>query len=323
MQRSRGFTIVELLIVIVVIAILAAITIVAYNGIQNRAKQSAAQSRLTQANKKILAYAVTNSDRYPDSLAQAEVDNSDNALQYTVDNTSTPKKYGLTATNGAFSYYVSSTSSTPVAGGYAGHGQGGVAPVENLVRNPKLATTSTDWAIGVGTGAAASASSHMTGGPIPGAASYRRMTWTTAPTTGAVNQTNSSTSTNLIEENKTYTISVYMRPSWATTTRLTGAVVDSANTTLVSWATADIAHPAGQWIRRSITGTAPAGSNRIIIYSYAAAGGNPRPAIGDTFEVTGYQITEGSTLYEYADGDSPNWAWSGTPNVSTSKGPAL
>lgn len=42
--KSRGFTIVELLIVIVVIAILAAITIVAYNGIQNRAKASAAQA---------------------------------------------------------------------------------------------------------------------------------------------------------------------------------------------------------------------------------------------------------------------------------------
>ena len=37
-KTTSGFTIVELLIVIVVIAILAAITIVAYNGIQDRAK---------------------------------------------------------------------------------------------------------------------------------------------------------------------------------------------------------------------------------------------------------------------------------------------
>lgn len=40
MLRSRGFTIVELLIVIVVIAILAAISIVTYNGIQTRAKNT-------------------------------------------------------------------------------------------------------------------------------------------------------------------------------------------------------------------------------------------------------------------------------------------
>lgn len=40
-QASRGFTIVELLIVIVVIAVLAAISVVAYNGIQQRSRNAA------------------------------------------------------------------------------------------------------------------------------------------------------------------------------------------------------------------------------------------------------------------------------------------
>lgn len=43
-QKQTGFTIVELLIVIVVIAILAAISIVAYNGIQQRARDNVRKS---------------------------------------------------------------------------------------------------------------------------------------------------------------------------------------------------------------------------------------------------------------------------------------
>lgn len=39
-SRGRGFTIVELLIVVVIIAILAAITLVTYNGVQQRARNS-------------------------------------------------------------------------------------------------------------------------------------------------------------------------------------------------------------------------------------------------------------------------------------------
>ena len=64
--QHTGFTIVELLIVIVVIGILAAITIVAYNGIQNRANDTTIQSDLSAMAKSLELHKVDTS-AYPAS----------------------------------------------------------------------------------------------------------------------------------------------------------------------------------------------------------------------------------------------------------------
>ena len=56
LKSEKGFTIVELLIVIVVIGILAAIVIVAFNGVQNRAKTQSSQASASNVQKKIEAY---------------------------------------------------------------------------------------------------------------------------------------------------------------------------------------------------------------------------------------------------------------------------
>ncbi len=65
-RKQSGFTIVELLIVIVVIAILAAITIVAYNGIQQRSHTTSAKTAAENLAKKIEAYNAVN-NQYPAS----------------------------------------------------------------------------------------------------------------------------------------------------------------------------------------------------------------------------------------------------------------
>lgn len=69
MKKSRsGFTIVELLIVIVVIGILAAITIVAYNGIQTRAENTKTIKGVSDYIKVFMSYKAVNGN-YPSSGA--------------------------------------------------------------------------------------------------------------------------------------------------------------------------------------------------------------------------------------------------------------
>lgn len=80
-DQRQGFTIVELLIVIVVIAILAAITIVAYNGIQQRAKTSAAQSAASSLAKKAELYN-TVTGNYP--LAVSSLTNAPSSASYSI-----------------------------------------------------------------------------------------------------------------------------------------------------------------------------------------------------------------------------------------------
>lgn len=68
-RKQTGFTIVELLIVIVVIGILATIAIVAYNGVQGRANDTAIRSDLQNISKKLEMYKADNGV-YPAGAAQ-------------------------------------------------------------------------------------------------------------------------------------------------------------------------------------------------------------------------------------------------------------
>ena len=71
MNKRAGFTIVELLIVIVVIGVLAAISIAAYNGIQSKASVTAVKAELANLGKKIQLHHSTNGS-YPASIAHLE-----------------------------------------------------------------------------------------------------------------------------------------------------------------------------------------------------------------------------------------------------------
>lgn len=76
--KNRGFTLVELLIVIVVIAILTVISLVAYNGIQNRARTTTAEATAKSLADKVQMY-YSDKGSYPtDTQVTSDLTNSSN-----------------------------------------------------------------------------------------------------------------------------------------------------------------------------------------------------------------------------------------------------
>ncbi len=126
LSLSKGFTIVELLVVIVVIGILAAITIVSYTGISSKANTASIQSDLNNAKKQLNLYFVDNG-AYPASLDGSNCPVSPVDIRYclkpssgttlvysNLGNATSPQGFGLTATKNSTSYILSNTKSPAV-----------------------------------------------------------------------------------------------------------------------------------------------------------------------------------------------------------------
>ena len=118
-KRTSGFTIVELLIVIIVIGVLAAITLVSYTGISQRAAVASLQSDLSNASRKLEIYRAEHSDNYPALLSDAGItifNNYATPADYTpsVDRKTFTIKAQKSAAGGTIVYQVSN-GSVPVA----------------------------------------------------------------------------------------------------------------------------------------------------------------------------------------------------------------
>ena len=114
LSRRQGFTIVELLIVIVVIGILAAIVIGAYSGLTQRAHTAALQGDLAQNYTTLAAYQVTNST-YPADQPSAGLKNSSgNILTYNV--SADGSTYCLQAKGSGTSYANTNSNNISIQG---------------------------------------------------------------------------------------------------------------------------------------------------------------------------------------------------------------
>lgn len=123
MTKHKGFTIVELLIVVVIIGILAAIVVVAYNGITSQAQASSIKNDLTSAAKKLEIYKVENGS-YPTTGGQlanvgikaskSAYDTVGNNFYYCVNTVADRYAMGARTPSNTYAYIVSSGSTQQV-----------------------------------------------------------------------------------------------------------------------------------------------------------------------------------------------------------------
>lgn len=114
-KTQPGFTIVELLIVIVVIAILATVTIIGYNGVSQQARASAVQSDLAQAVRKIeLAKVEGGLGLYPTDLPGGITSSAGSTFVYSYD--PTLNRFCVTTSIGDTAYYASTSDKSPREG---------------------------------------------------------------------------------------------------------------------------------------------------------------------------------------------------------------
>ncbi len=324
-QRQKGFTIVELLIVVVVIAILAAITIVAYNGIAQRAKDSVAKNAISSAQKKLATYRIENGEALPaDIKSLGFADSSSVTYQYSVNNATNPAGYCVTTTAGGVSYYLGSnfeyTSSSPqainqssaISGVCPGHSGSG-ASVTNYARNPGvevnangLSGPNSSTVVRDTTRAHSGVASLLVTMPLNGSSS----------TVGAA-VFNYSDFTGILEPDTTYTVSLWV---WVPTGTVSPSIsLQGAGRTAPANPTERTTSLKNQWVRLHNSFTTLASGNVVVYVLNGAA----TTTAGTQFWLDDIMLVKGAVPSDYADGNSSGWVWNGAAGSSASSGPAV
>lgn len=301
--KQAGFTIVELLIVVVVIAILAAITIVAYTGIQNRAKDSSLKSTSAQAAKKLMTVAVQNNDSYPvdksDFLAKTSTSESQ-SLEYIYLVTDSLKDFCLSVDNPSSAdnaYATTSSVINPVPG----------TCIKNFIVNPSVESNLTGW-----TNRKTAVVTRTTSQQHTGTASISVVT----PGTESDEGVNLAVSSNAVPVGVAgnYTGSAWVKGTSGVVVRIFVEEYTGGGT-YVSGAASNLTLN-GSWQRVSATKLISADTSKVAVNVRTLS------ATATTFYVDDVMVNAGSRAYQYGDGSTLGWSWSGVPDNSYSIGPS-
>jgi len=220
--RNSGFTIVELLVVIVVIGILAALVVVSYTGINNKAIISSIQSDLSTAARQFKLYSIDHAS-YPTGNTASLVETPSGSHTYCPTTPATDTKYclKLSGDNTIDSYTGTSTSFALVINNGTKHWR--------ITENSSPGEVAPLTAIAAITGTTAEGSTLTAGATDPvGAATTATYQWQSADTSGGSYSNISGATSN------TYTlvagdIGKYIKVSATGTDTYTGSATSAAS----------------------------------------------------------------------------------------------
>ena len=194
-------------------------------------------------------------------------------------------------------------SKTPSSGGCAGHGVGGTGPVINLVSNPSFETNTSAWSGGGDQGAPTITRS------AGGQAGSWRVTLAKAAPVGSAQFNYVADS---LTAGATYTLGFWAWADAPGTANVQLARNNISFSPFINYTFAVTTTPT----YHTATGVAPVDSTQMRLRV------TPKTD-GTATHYDGFIVAEGTSMTTYADGTTANWAWDGTPHLSTSRGPAL
>jgi len=306
--HRNGFTIVEVLVVVMVIGILVAITTMSYVAVTNNAKQQTALTDAQTASSYILKYKA-NTGGYPANQADFDglkTPNVQSTMTYAYDpNTN---YYCVMATMGTFTARVRGSSSKAEIGTCPD------TPVANLVENPSVATlTGYSGSSAYDYSAAAGNNVLMSNGGYSGS-TYVRRTFTGGGV-GGIYYSTAAGGTKMSSASTYYSYSGWVRTSKATSIIVKVEFRDASTGTVLGVVTGTpTATNNSGWTRVTYSGGGPANA-RVGINFVSITPWNT----GDYMDLDAVMFNAGA-VYQYGDGSLANWAWLGTADASASVG---
>lgn len=295
-NKKLGFTIVELLIVIVVIGILAAITIVSFNGVANKARIASLQSALESAGKQIeIARTTGGTDVYPATVAN---------LPTGVTYVATPTLGGFCSSKSDNGITYMTTGANPIS--HVGPG----CTLTNLIANPSFETNLNSWMVGQ------RATITRQTAPAEVSVGTAALRLTRASTTSGEGYTALQIATTV---GKKYSLSFAMRNLTGTPT--INASVNNFNQgwNTVGGTTSSLqVIPSSTYTRYTLSWTAEDTTTILVIENLS------NTAATTATDIDAVIATEGDNSATYVDPSTrSDWAWDGTTALSTSHGPAF